>query len=770
MSQGTIPLPTAVEPAGTGLVGRALLRLEDKRFVSGTGRYVADLGLEGMVHGVFCRSPVAHARIAAIDTETARAAPGVLAVLTGADLAAAGIAPLACIRPVASVDGRAFRAPLRHALAVEHVRYVGEAVALVVAESETAATDAAELVAVEYDERPVVTAARESNDYAFLWEKGDAEAVAAAFAAAEQIVEIEVVNNRILISPIEPRGAIGSYDGDGRYTLHAPTQGVHLVRRLVAPTLGIAPDKLRVVTNDVGGSFGSKLVNAPEQTAVLAAARHVGRPVRWVASRGESHLTDVAGRDHVSLARLALDADLRILALRVETWGNLGAYASALSPSTHTSGFAATLCGPYHIPALHLTVHGVFTNTAPTDAFRGSGKPESVYLLERLMDRAARRLGIDRAAFRRRNLVTAEEMPFTAANGVRYDSADFPTVLDTALERSDWDGFASRRARSEARGMRLGIGIGFYLHTTGVTSEEISRVRVDPRGFVVLETGLQSSGQGHETGFAQLLGERLGVAPEQIRLVQGDSAILPDSGGPTAGSSSLQIGGVTLLRAADRMLDNAREHAANLLEASAVDLVYDGGAFRVAGTDRGVTLFEVSAALERRGEAGCAGEASLEGNILTIPNGAYVCEVEVDPATGQVTIMRFTAVDDIGRRLNPLLAEGQIHGGIAQGIGQALYERTVYDKDTGQLLSGSLMDYCLPRADDMPSFDLFAADHPTPSNPLGMKGAGEIGCIGAPAAVINAIADAIGHHDIDMPATPESVWRALNEKDESRDP
>jgi carbon-monoxide dehydrogenase large subunit len=658
------------------------------------------------------------------------------------------------------VDGRPFSAPPRHALAVKVVRHVGEAVAVVVAESESAAQDAVERVDVDYEEHGVVVDPRESEDYAFLWGKGDAAATAEAFAGAAHVVDIEAVNNRILISPLEPRGAIGCYDANG-YVLYAPTQGVHLVRRLVAPTLGVEPSELRVVTHEVGGSFGSKLVNAPEQTAVLAAARITGRPVRWVASRAESHLTDVAGRDHVSKAWLALDADFRILGLKVETWGNLGAYASALSPSTHTSGFAATLCGPYRIPCLHLTVHGVYTNTTPTDAFRGSGKPESVYLLERLIDRAARTLRIGRVELRRRNLIGADEMPYKAANGVVYDSADFPAVLDAALVCADWSGFGARRAASEKHGKCRGIGLGLYLHTTGVTSQEISRVRVDARSFVAVETGLQSSGQGHETAFAQLIGEKLGLEPRAIRIVQGDTAVLADAGGPTAGSSSLQVGGVTMLRAADAMLEAGRRLAAERLEASAGDVVYEPGRFIVAGTDRAIGLFELAAALETSGEAGCAGEARLDGNILTIPNGAYVCEVEVDPETGHVDILRFVGVDDIGNRLNPLIAEGQIHGGIAQGIGQALHEHAVYEDGTGQLLSGTMMDYGLPRAADLPFFDLAAADRPTANNPLGMKGAGEIGCIGAPAAVVNAVADAIGQDRIDMPATPARLWAAL---------
>lgn len=751
--------------SGSSLLGVSMPRLEDWRFITGAARYVADRIVAGAAHAVFVRSPIAHARIADIDVESASQAPGVVAVFTGAGFVAAGVGPLPCIRPIESVDGRPFMTPARHAIAVNVVRHVGEAVAMVVAESETAAQDAAELVGVEYADLPIVTEPRESVEYAFLWSKGDREATEAAFATAAHVVKYEAINNRVLISPLEPRGAIGCFDPSGSFTLYAPTQGVHLVRRLVAPTLGIAPNLLRVVTDDVGGSFGSKLVNAPEQTAVLAAARALGRPVRWIATRAESHLTDVAGRDNFSKAALALDADLRILGLRVETWGNLGAYASALSPSTHTSGFAATLCGPYRIPALHLTVHGVYTNTAPTDAFRGSGKPESVYLLERLIERAARAVGVDAVELRRRNLIPAAAMPYQAANGVVYDSGDFAAVLDAAIAQADWQGFAQRRAASEARGRRRGIGLGMYIHTTGVTSQEVSRIRVHPRGWVIVETGLQSSGQGHETAFAQLLADALGLRPAQVRIIQGDTAQLAESGGPTAGSSSIQIGGVTMLRAAMAMIDAARPRAADRLEASSADIIYEKGRFAIAGTDRGIGLFALAGELHEAGDPDCVGEAQLEGNVLTIPNGAYVCEVEIDPETGHVEIQRFCGIDDIGRRLNPMIAEGQIHGGIAQGIGQALHERTVYEDGTGQLLSGTLMDYGLPRAEDLPVFDLRSADLPTGNNPLGMKGAGEIGCIGAPAAVMNALADAIGSDSLDMPATPDRVWRALHNKE-----
>ncbi|MGE0007579.1 MAG: xanthine dehydrogenase family protein molybdopterin-binding subunit [Parvibaculaceae bacterium] len=738
-------------------------RTEDDRFITGAGRYIADINLEGQAHAAFARSPYASASLRSVDVSEALKARGVIGAFTGRDLVAAGIAPLPCVRPIESVDGKPFHAPARHALAVDEVRFVGEAIAIVVAETADMAAEAASLVLADCEEKEPVLDVKQSRERAFLWEKGDAEATEAAFAEAKKVVEIEVVNGRVLISPLEPRGALADYDrASGAYTLYTPSQGVHLIRRLVAPTLGVGIEKLRVVTHDVGGSFGSKLVNSPEQTALLFAARALGRPIRWISSRLDCHLADVAGRDHVSRGALALDGEGRMLALRVETFANLGAYASALSPSTHTGGFAATSCGPYRIPALHLLSRGVYTSMAPTDAYRGSGKPESTYLLERLVDRAGRETGLGPVDIRRLNLVTAGEMPYRAANGVVYDSGDFPEVLERALGLADWKGFVRRRRQSARRGLRRGRGIGLYIHTTGVTSHEISRVRLDPHGLVVVETGLQSSGQGHETTFAQLVSRKLGVPFASVKVVQGDSA-LADSGGPTAGSSSLQVGGVTMLRAADRLLDQAKRHAADELEVSAADLEYGEGAFRVKGTDRMLGLLDLAAALATRAEEPCCGEAALDGNILTIPNGAYVCEVEIDPDTGGVTIVRFTGVDDVGERLNPQVVAGQIHGGIAQGIGQALTERVLYDPVTGQLLTGSLMDYGLPRADDMPMFALGDAGLPTANNILGMKGAGEIGCIGAPAAVMNAIADAIGHDRIDMPAMPETVWQALND-------
>ncbi|MCR9220659.1 MAG: xanthine dehydrogenase family protein molybdopterin-binding subunit [Alphaproteobacteria bacterium] len=757
------------------MIGRSTPRLEDRRLLTGAGRFVEDLApppaLGPALTGLVVRSPVAHGRIVTIERAEAEAIPGVVRVYTGADLDALGVVPLPCITPVDSADGTPFHAPERFPLARETVRFVGDPVAFVVAESLAAARDAADALFVDYEELAATVDPLAAEEVGFVWEDGDRAATEAAFAAAAQIVSLDgVVNNRIVITPIETRSALGWSDPDtGALVLETQTQGVHLVRRLVARTLGIEEAELRVVTRDVGGSFGMKIMNYPEHTLTLAAARDLGRPVRWVSDRTEAFLTDAHGRDQVSRAELALDADGRILALRCETVGNIGAYASAIGPMILSKGFAKTLGHCYRVPTLHLTVRGVYTNTAPTDAYRGAGKPESEYLVERLVEKAARLRGEDPVAFRRRNLLPPEAMPYKAANGFTYDSADFPGAMERAVAASDRAGFAARRAESEARGLTRGWGIGLYLHLTGGDPAESSEVLLEADGTVTVLTGVQASGQGHETAFAQLVAGRLEIPVERVRVVEGDSARIARGGG-TGGSSSLPIAATTIARATDAMLDRARELAADALEAAPEDLVYGDGGFTIAGTDRRLALPDLAARLAERATAGqeggeeaarCAGLVDCEGETQTVPHGAYVAEVEVDPATGVVRLDRFTAVDDLGVRLNPMIAEGQIHGGLAQGIGQALMERTVYDSESGQMLSASLMDYRLPRADDLPDFDLHAADHPTAANPLGMKGAGEVGCIGAPAAVINAVCDALDLDHMDMPATPERVWRAL---------
>ncbi len=744
-------------------MGAALPRLEDTRHLTGAGRFVADLAPAGCLHAAFVRSPIAHGTIERIDCAAARRAPGVRLVLTGADIAAAGLGTLPCLTPVDSRDGSPFRAPPRPLLCRDTVRHVGDSVAMVVADTAAAAEEAAALIEVDYDQRPAETDPAAATDLAFVWETGDGAAFDAAFAAAARRVEMTVVNNRVVVAPLEPRSLLGSYDDADGYTLHTQSQGVHFLAGILAEhVLKVTPEKVRVVTPDVGGSFGMKLMAYPEQALVLGAAKATGRPVKWVGSRTDGFVTDLHGRAQVSRAALALDADHRITALRVETRGDLGAYASTLAPSIIGRGFSRVLGHVYRIPAIHLVVEGVYTNTTPVDAYRGAGKPEAVSVLERLLDRAARQGGIDRVDLRARNLVTPEEMPYRTALGLTYDTGDFPHVLARALAEADWAGFADRRRASEAAGRRRGIGLGLYLHTTGGDTAETSVVALMPGGSVRVQSGTQASGQGHETAYAQIVARRLGIAPGRVVVEQGDSRALPRGGG-TGGSSSLPIAAATIDRAAETMLEAARDLAADRLEAAAADLEFAAGRFTVVGTDRSVHIFDLAPPGTDPAARICGGEADFDGENTTFPNGAYVCEVEVDPETGAVAIVAFTGVDDIGMVLNPLIAAGQIQGGIAQGIGQALLERVVFDRETGQLLSGAFTDYALPRADDLPLFRLISDGVPTANNPLGMKGAGEVGTIGAPGAVINAVADAIGRDDVDMPATPERVWRALGE-------
>jgi len=759
-------MPDAPAAPSNAFIGRSAPRVEDRRLLTGRGRFVEDVrppdALGPALAAAVVRSPVAHGRIRSIELEDARAAEGVVKIYTAAELAALGVGEMPCLTRIDSADGTPFYAPPRYPLARETVRFVGDPVAFVVAESETAAQAAAEAVFVDIEDLDPIVDPKASEEVAYVWEDGDRAATDAAFQQAAQVVSLrDVVNNRVVITPIEARSALAWVDpSDGGAVLTTQSQGVHFIRRTVSGTLGLPEESLRVVTQDVGGSFGMKLMNYPEQTLVVAAARDLGRPVRWVSGRTEAFLTDAHGRDQISDAELALDAQGEILALRCRTLGNIGAYASALGPGVLSKGFAKTLGHCYRVPALHLTATGVYTNTAPTDAYRGAGKPESEYLVERLIELAARRRGEDGVAFRRRNLVTAQEHPYKAANGFIYDSADFPGVMDKAVAVSDRAGFAERRAASEARGVKRGWGIGLYLHLTGGDPAETSEVILERDGTVTVLTGVQASGQGHETAFAQLVAGRLEIAIERVRVVEGDSARISRGGG-TGGSSSLPIAATTIARATDSMLEAARQLAGEELEAAADDLEYGDGRFTIKGADRAIDLVQLAERLPEEKAAQCAGLADAEGEFQTVPHGAYVVEVEVDPQTGVVRLDRLVCVDDLGVRLNPMIAEGQLHGGLAQGIGQALCERTVYDAESGQMLSASLMDYCLPRADDFPSFEMHAADIPTASNPLGMKGAGEVGCIGVPAAVINAVCDALDLDHLDMPATPERVWRAL---------
>ena len=739
-------------------------RFEDERLLRGTSRYVEDLDTAQCLHAVFVRSPHAHARIVSFDSRAARASEGVRGIFSSRDFLAEGVRPLLCVRPIEGSDGAPFHAPTRHVLALEETRFVGDPVAMVVATSIDAAADAAERVEVEYEPLPVVLDPRESDEVAVVRRIGDPEATTSAFSRAAHVVRVEHANNRMWAAPIETRSAIGRYDAvHDTYRLDTQSQGVHVMRTLVAASLGIEEGRLRVVTPEVGGSFGMKLVNYPEQSAVLVAARVLGAPVRWASTRAEAALTDTHARGHHSVAELALDEEGRILALRCTTHGDMGAYASAMATASPVIGFGRSLPNLYRIPVLDLTMCAAYTHTAPVDAFRGAGKPEGVYVMERLMDAAARQTRIDRMALRERNLVTPREMPYRAPNGEVWDCGDFPGVMRAALREAGWDTFESRRAASRAAGRRRGFGLGLYLHTAGAGTGETSAVEVNAQGRIVVYVGQQAIGQGHETTFPLLLSRHLGVPAEAVELVQGDTERLPPRGAATGGSASLQCSGATLLRAADRLVDKLRPHAADALEAASEDIRFGSGRFEVRGTDVGVGLLELGASLAGNPNAAgdCSASADFEGNGSTIPNGAYACEVEVDPDTGAVELRRFVGVNDVGQRIDPTIVDGQLHGGVAQGLGQAWLEHVRYEDGSGQLVSGTLMDYALPRADHFPDIELHGADIPTENNPIGAKGVGELGCVGAPAAFMNAIADAVDTQEIEMPATPERVWRAL---------
>ena len=767
-------------------IGGAARRVEDERFLTGRGRYLDDLALPRQAWGWVVRSPHAHAALGAIDASAALAMPGVLAVYTAADLAEAGIGGIPCVMKPRGADGSESATPARPVLASGRVRMVGDPVAFVVAESAEEARAAAEAVTVAY--RPLVavtdteTALR--SDVPLLhddapgnlcvdWELGDRAAVEEAMASAAHRIGLEIRNQRVIVCPMEPRAALGEYDaGSGTYALTAGTQGVHLVRNVLAKhVLKVPAQRVRVVTPDVGGAFGVKLWVYPEYALVLFAARRLGRPVKWVAERGEAMASDHQGRDLCSQATLALDADGQFLALAIESVANLGAYASNYGPSVSTVGGTRALIGPYRTPALHVRVRSAYTNTAPTDAYRGAGRPENVYLLERLIDKAAHELSLDPAELRRRNLVAADAMPYRTPLGQIYDSGDFPAILEKACEASGWRATREREAGAGEGACLRGIGLAFYVDPCGANRNQWVALRFDPEGAATVLIGSQSTGQGHETAYAQIVANHFGLPVGHVRVRQGDTDLVAHGSG-SSGSRSLPFGGNAVLRAAEEAAEKGRAVAAALLEAGEADVRFEGGRYRIAGTDRSAGFVEVARASfdpALRPEAETVGldcEVNHVAPAVTFANGCHVCEVEIERATGRVRIVRYTAVDDFGRILNPLLAEGQNHGAVAQGIGQALTEHAVYDEGSGQLLAGSFMDYTLPRADDLPLFDGHFAVVPCVTNPLGVKGCGEAGSIVAPAAVMNAVADALrdhgGHDRVAMPATPEAIWRILN--------
>jgi carbon-monoxide dehydrogenase large subunit len=762
-------------------IGRSLHRLEDRRFLTGRGRYVDDVTLLGQLHGVVLRSPHGHAVIEGIDAAAARAMPGVSGVFTAADLDANGIGTLPCIALVATVAPMIV--PPRRALARDRVRHVGDPVAFVVADTAQQARDAAERVAVAYRPLLAVVDAREAlaarspllwdgtpGNLSYRFERGDQPAVAAAFAAAAHIVEIELVNNRLIVAPIEPRAAIGTYDAATEsFDLLLSGQGVHSLRRQLAEAVfQMPPDRITVRAPDVGGGFGVKNFLYPEWVLVLWAARRLGRPVKWVAERGEEFISSAQGRDNRTRARLALDRDGRFLALDVDTVANLGAYLSTNGPGSSTNSPASAMGGVYDIPAVFMAVRGVFSNTLPIDAYRGAGKPEANYLIERLVDDAARRLRIDPITLRRRNLISS--FPYRSGLGVTIDCGRFAANLEEMAQRIRDCGFAERRRAAAERGRLRGLGIACFLETSRGTPGERAEIRFEPDGRVALALGTQSNGQGHETSFAQIAANLLGLPIAAFRLVQADTSTVK-SGNGHGGARSMHMGGTALYLAAQMVLSKARAIAAHLLQADASEVSFGAGRFTIAGSERGIGLLQLAEAARDPANLpdgmtpGLDADAYNESDVFTFPNGCHAAEVEMDPETGAVTLERYLAIDDYGQLINPMLTIGQVQGGVAQGIGQALLEYTVYEEQSGQLLSGSFLDYALPRADDLPPLDITLAELPTAVNPFGVKGAGQAGCMAAPQTIINAILDALaplGITHIDMPATPERIWRAIH--------
>jgi carbon-monoxide dehydrogenase large subunit len=768
-------------------IGASVKRREDFRLLTGRGRYAEDWNAPDQAYAAFVRSPHAHADVIAVDGGPALALDSVLGVFTGHDLVAGGVGPIPTLVAergggIRSRDGSPFAEPAWYPLATDTVRHVGEPVAIVIAATPAAARDAAEAVRVRYGERPgVVDAVAALGEMAprlhagiernrvYDWECGDASATARAIASAAHVTRLTVVDNRLVTCFLEPRAALAEWDARaGRYTLHAGLQSVHQLAANLARVLGVSAERVRCVTGDVGGGFGSKIQVYPEYVALAWAARRVGRPVKWASSRSEGFVSDAQSRDHLLRGELALDAAGRVTALRVHSTSNLGAYVAPSIPISTLSNMERMISGLYAIPAIHLHVEGVLTNTVPINVYRGVGRLECVYTVERLIERAARETGRDRVAVRRANMVRT--FPYRTATGAVYDSGDYVARLDEAIEVADPRGFASRRAGSARRGQLRGLGVGPYVEGTGGVPQEFAEVRVLPEGVVEVPIGAISQGQGHETVFAQVVAERLGLPFDAVRIVMGDTDRVAKGIGTFASRSMVRAGGAAV-EASDGVIAAGRAMAAHLLEAAVGDVEFAGGTFRVVGTDRAIGVFE----LARAASAGklppalgtTLGAATMHENpAFAFANGCEVCELEVDPETGAVEIVSLTLVDDSGRSVNPMIVHGQMHGAVAQGIGQALRERCAYDPASGQLLSGSFLDYAIPRADELPFISVTSRDVPSPTNPLGVKGAGEGGTVGAPGAVIHAILDALaplGVTHIDMPATPETIWLAIQQ-------
>jgi aerobic carbon-monoxide dehydrogenase large subunit len=775
------------------LIGRSVERKEDYRFLTGVGQYTDDIVLPGQSYGFFLRSPHAHARLRSIDTAAARAAPGVLAVYTGEDLA--GIGGLPCGWLIKSIDGTPMKEPKHPVLAEGKVRHVGEQIALVVAETAAQAKAATALIDVDYEILPAVVDTASAagagicvhdaapDNVCYTWSIGDETAVNEAFAQAAHVTRLDLTNNRLIPNAIEPRAANALHSpGDDSYTLYVTSQNPHVERLLMtAFVLGLPEHKVRVIAPDVGGGFGSKIYLYAEETALVWASKRVGRPIKWTAERSESFLTDAHGRDHVTTAELALDAQGGFLALRVRTTANMGAYLSTFASSVPTILYGTLLAGQYATPHIHCTVQAVFTNTTPVDAYRGAGRPEATYVLERIVEQAARELGVDPLELRRRNFI--RKFPYATPVGLTYDTGDYEATLNRVLDLADVAGYPARRQASAAQGLLRGIGYSCYIEACGLAPSNIAgalgaraglfeagEVRVHPTGKVTVFTGSHSHGQGHETTFAQVVADRLGIPLEDVDIQHGDTGKVLFGMG-TYGSRSLAVGGTAIVKAVDKIISKGRKIAAHLLEASDADVEFENGEFRIAGTDRKKTFAEIALTayvphnypLEKL-EPGLNENAFYDPTNFTYPAGSYVCEVEVDPETGKVRVDRFSASDDFGNVINPMIVEGQVQGGIAQGIGQALLEGCRYNED-GQLLTGSFADYALPRADDLPGFNIeLSPGTPCTHNPLGVKGCGEAGAIGSPPALINAVLDALaplGVTRIDMPVTPHRVWEAI---------
>ncbi len=770
-------------------VGQSVRRLEDPRLLRGFGRYSDDVSLAHQAYAVVVRSPHAHAAIRSVDTSVARKASGVLVVLTGADLAADGLGDLPTDKTRKRRDGSPAFATPRPALVRDRVRHVGDPVAFVVAETPEQAVDAAELVAVDYEPLPAVAATADAarpgapavwaeapDNVAFVWEAGNKDAVARAFAGAAHVTHLDFVVSRVAAAPLEPRGAVGEWDRRaGRYTLHTGIQAPHGLRQLLADQVFRVPQShLRVVTGEVGGSFGMRSGVYPEHVLVLWAAKRLGRPVKWTSDRREGFVTDEHGRDNVSTAELALDANGKFLSLRVGITLNVGAYLTPRSagPGTNNVGGVA---GVYTTPAIHVQTTGVYSNTTPTGPYRGAGRPEATYAIERVIDVAALELKIDPVELRRRNLIPPTAMPFKTGLVFTYDCGDFGRGMEMAIDLADRAGFEKRRAEARQRGKLRGLGIANPVEVAGgpytAMNPDTAELRVNPDGSVSLFTGSTSMGQGNETAFAQIVSDRLGVPPERIQVFWGDSDAL-GAGRGNGGSGALTVGGSAVTRATEKVIERGRRIAARLLEAAPEDIVHRDGKFTVTGTDRGVTFANVARAayvprqLPQGMEPGFSEQAAFTPPAVTFPNGSQICEVEIDEETGVVRIVRHSVVDDVGRMVNPMLVKGQIHGGVVQGLGQGLFEELAYDPTTAQLLAGSFMDYVMPRADDMPLFGVDSHEVPTQVNPLGAKGVGEAGTVGALPALLNAVNDALaplGVRHLDMPVTSERVWRAIRD-------